>query len=43
MAAVLSKISDFDHFENIVISDVLVNCKYQSNILKCLYVALNQL
>ena len=34
MTAVLSKISDFDHFLNIVISDLWVNCKHQNNILK---------
>ena len=41
MTAILSKISDFDHFLNNVISDVLVNCKYQNNILKCFFVVLN--
>ena len=41
MTAVLSEISDFDHFLNIVISDLLVNCKYQNNILKCFFVVLN--
>ena len=35
MTAVLSKISDFDHFLNIVISDLRVNCNYQYCILKC--------
>ena len=41
MTAVLSEISDFDHFLNIVISDLWVNCKYQNNILKCFFVVLN--
>ena len=41
MTAVLSEISDFDHFLNIVISDLWVNCKYQNNILKCFFVDLN--
>ena len=35
LAAVLSEISDFYLFLNIVISDLLVNCKCQNNILKC--------
>ena len=39
--AVLSEISDFDYFLNIVISDLWVNCKYQNNILKCFFVVLN--
>ena len=42
MTAVLSEISDFDHFLNNVISDLSVNCKYQ-NILKYLFVVLNHL
>ena len=41
MTAVLSEISDFDHFLNIVISDLWVNCKYQNGILKCFFVDLN--
>ena len=41
MTAVLSEISDFDHFLNIVISDLWVNCKHQNNILKCFFVDLN--
>ena len=41
MTAVLSEFSDFDHFFNIVISDLWVNCKYQNNILKCFFVVLN--
>ena len=41
MTAVLSKISDFDHFLNIVIYDLCVNCKYQNNILKCFFVVFN--
>ena len=41
MTTVLSKISDFDHFLNIVIFDLWVNCKYQNNILKCFFVDLN--
>ena len=43
MTAVLSEISDFDHILNIVISDLLVNCKCQNNILKCFFVVLNHL
>ena len=42
MTAVLSEISEFDHFLNNVISDLSVNCKYQ-NILKYLFVDLNHL
>ena len=34
MTAVFSEISDFDHFLNIVISDLWVNCKYQNCTLK---------
>ena len=41
MTAVLSEISDFDHFLNNVISDLSVNCKYQNDILKCFLVELN--
>ena len=41
MTAVLSEISDFDHFLNIVISDLWVNCKCQNGILKCSFVDLN--
>ena len=41
MTAVLSEISDFDHFLNIVISDLWVNCKYQYCILKCFFVVFN--
>ena len=41
MTAVLSEISDFDHFLNNVISDLWVNCKCQNNILKCFFVVLN--
>ena len=37
MTADLSEISDFDHFLNIDISDLWVNCKYQNNILKCFF------
>ena len=40
MTAVLSEISDFDHFLNIVISDLWVNCKLQNSILKCSFVDL---
>ena len=43
MTAVLSEISDFDHFLNIVLSDLWVNCKCQNDILKCLFVVLNHL
>ena len=43
MTAVLSEISDFDHFLNIAISDLLVNCEYQNCILKCSLVDLNDL
>ena len=38
MTAVLSEISDFDHFLNIVISDLWVNCKLQNSILKCSFI-----
>ena len=41
MTAVLSEISDFDRFLNIVISDLWVNCKYQNHILKCFFVVFN--
>ena len=41
ITAVLSEISDFDHFLNIVISDLWVNCKYQNDIQKCFLVDLN--
>ena len=41
MTAVLSEISDFDHFLNIVISDLWVNCKCQNGILKCSFIDLN--
>ena len=41
MPAVLSEISDFDHFLNIVISDLWVNFKCQNNILKVIFVVLN--
>ena len=41
MTAVLSEISDFDHFLNIVISDLWVNCKRQNGILKCSFIDLN--
>ena len=43
MTAVLSEISDFDHFLNIVISDLSVNCKYQNDILNCSLFYLNDL
>ena len=43
MTAVLSEISDFYPFLNIVISDLLVNCKCQNNILKCSLVDLKDL
>ena len=43
MTTDLSEISDFDHFLNIVISDLLINCKCQNDILKCLFVVLNHL
>ena len=41
MTADLSDISDFDHFLNIVISDLSVNCKCQNDILKSVFVVLN--
>ena len=41
MTAELSENSDFDHFLNIVISDLWVNCKYQYCILKCFFVVFN--
>ena len=41
MTAVLSEISDFDYFLNIVISDLWVNCKSQNGILKCSFIDLN--
>ena len=40
MTAVLSEISDFDLFLNIVISDLWVNCRRQNSILKCSFVDL---
>ena len=40
MTAVISEISDFDHFSNILISDLWVNCKSQNGILKCSFVHL---
>ena len=40
MTAVLSEISDFDHFLNILISDLWVNFKSQNGILKCSFVDL---
>ena len=43
MTADMSEISDFDHFLNIVNSDLSVNCKCQNDILKCLFVVLNYL
>ena len=43
MTAVLSEISDFDHFLNIVISDLWVNCRSENSILKCFFVDLNYL
>ena len=43
MTADLSEISDFDHFLNIVISDLWVNCKCRNYILKYLFVVLNHL
>ena len=43
MIAVLSEISDFDHFFNIVISYLWVNCNRQNGILKCFFVDLNYL
>ena len=43
MTAILSQISDFDNFLNIVISDLWENCKYQNNLLKCFFVDLNYL
>ena len=43
MTAVLGKISDFDHFLNIVISDLWENCYYQNGILKCSFVDLKDL
>ena len=42
MTAVLSEISDFDHFLNII-SDLCVNCRSQNGILKCSYVDLKDL
>ena len=37
MTALLSEVSDFDHFLNIVISYMWVNYKYQNGILKLFY------
>ena len=37
MTSFLTEISDFDHIFTIVISDLLVNCMYQNNILKCFF------
>ena len=41
MASFVTVNSDFDHFLIIAISYLLVNCKYQNNILKCCFVVLN--
>ena len=41
MTAVLSEFSDFDHFLNIVISDLWLNFKCQNDIVKCFFVDLN--
>ena len=41
VTAVFNEISDFDHFLNIVISDLWVNCKYQNDMLKCFFVVFN--
>ena len=43
MTVVLSEISDFDHFLNIVTSDLWVNCMSQNGILKSSYVDLKDL
>ena len=43
MTAVFNEISDFDHFFNIVISDLWVICKYEYCILKCSLVDLKDL
>ena len=43
ITAVLSEISDFDPFLNIVISDLLVNCNCQNGFLKCSFVDLKDL
>ena len=43
MTSFVTVISDFDHFLIIAISYLLVNCKYQNNILKCSLVDLNDL
>ena len=43
MTAVLSEISEFDHFLNIIISDLWVICKYEYCILKCSLVDLKDL
>ena len=43
MTADLSEISYFDHFLNIFISDLWVNCKCQNHVLKYLFVVLNHL
>ena len=43
MATVLSEISDFDHFLNIVIFDLLLNCRSQNIILKCSFIVLKDL
>ena len=41
MTAVLGEISDFDYHLNIVISDLWVNCRSETGILKCFFVDLN--
>ena len=43
MTAVLSEISDFDYYLNIVISDLWVICKYEYCILKWFLVDLKDL
>ena len=43
MTAVLSEISDFDQFLEIVISDLCVNCRSRNGCLKCSFVELKDL
>ena len=43
MTADMRENSDFDHFLNIVIFDLRVNCKYKNCILKCSFVDLKDL
>ena len=41
MTLIIGEISDFDHFLNILISYVWVNCRSENGILKCSFIDLN--